>query len=311
MEETKVAAMKPVAKLIGWLLLLSGVGNALPLLGWLYRCLNSHLDHTPSPLPSPAGFSFWYGGVGQGVLGLLGIVIGLGLLKLAPWSRRAALGLLLALVLYWCVIPLLPLWQTPPAPVARGIVADTFFRVMTYLIGLIMLAALPMRALWGVSRPPGHGNTLAERLLRLFPAALSPLTIFLGVTLLCLAGRNFVTHFRFFFVLPHAWLREIGQAMGLANLLGFLYMPGFLLVGALLLPCQGWGHRTGRVVLPCLALVTALQCFLSCRIMWQTGVASHDPQFIIFVLSDALTNIGILAVLSCYLWKSDPPTIAA
>jgi len=194
---------RPVVRLIGIMLLVSGVSSALsrnPAGIWqMYRYFQAH--------PVPAGYTFlllaWM--TVQFLLAVGLIIAGIGLWRRELWARRAAIALLgcqvAVLILIAFTMPLFR-WQvqvinipvTHP-PYWLGVMQSLQpFTLISEMVLLLFLSAPAVRQEWGERSHPGLLTMIAERCRRRLPAV-APLSLFLGLIFLCWGAGPWLNYF--------------------------------------------------------------------------------------------------------------------
>ena len=158
------------------------------------------------------------------------------------------------------------------------------------LLALAYLASWPMCALWGISHPSNITGELAEKALRRLPQALSPLTLYIGVSLLCEAGGSLTLNIINLAGTKQHWLSE---EIILANTISIV----FIAPGALLLIRRGWARRTGIVILASMAIALMGTGVIGLI----TGQRLHI--FNAFMIP-WITSAGVYAMMAWLLWQN-------
>ena len=222
------------------------------------------------------------------------------------------MGVLLGMVVVWLFAMLSSVLKYPEALSHLSLLGprlwvptwDALLRILQYLLMLLMLASRPMRVLWGESRPPGLAGEAAEKVLRLFPRALSSLAGFLGVYFLLWAVRDLPAIIN---ISLGSQYDSVQQHFQWLSQLGYLYVPAFGIVGLLLLLRPAWGRLAGLILLPCLILLDGVEgCIYFMVIFGQGGMTSigaQDVLMALWILLAMLPSTVVYAVLAWFLWR--------
>jgi len=288
--------MKLVAWLIGMLMLLQGAKEVISLFGSL-RYLMAHGYHIPHAELVLDLLRF--------VLCIAGIIAGIGLVRLAPWARRMAVWVTLGSVGFFLVSPYLsnlacesmgPGLFFEPIPWYVGL---KYFMVLRSLLAFVFLVSWPMRKEFGEGERPTILTEIAERVYRVFPAAIPPVAVYLAIYFFCLAGDDFLPR-----ILRHTNWYTLHNPMGWSMVVSVLL---YAIIGALLLVKYSWGRPAGIVFMGISAISLLAGNIYSIILLaspHQSKTIFDVVFFIIFVVLPA--SAGPLAILWALL-QSAPP----